>query len=308
MGVDLPLVPVIVGPTAVGKTALVVELAGLIPLEVISADSRQIYRKLDIGTAKPTASQLDAVPHHLINLLDPGDPYSAGRFRKAAIGAIAAVTPDRVPVIVGGTGLYVKVLAGEFFEQPPLPEPARTRLRKWLAGKGNRPDWAARLDPAYRPGGIHRTIRAIEVPLLTGRPLSWWQERNRSDPAIDPWYIRLTMDRKKLVERIELRIDGMLAEGLVEETRGLIDAGFDRNAAGFNAVGYRDVIRYLDGSISHEEMRNQMIVSTRQYAKRQETWFRNQLPEGEVLVLDALDGAERNAGLIARSWDERSFT
>ncbi len=303
--IDAPLIPVIVGPTAVGKTGMVVEWAKLLPLEVISADSRQVYKRLSIGTAKPTQSELSAAPHHLIDHVEPGRPYSAGRFHDEALAAIEAIRPDKQPVIVGGTGLYIRAIAEGFFEEPPLDPSERQRLRDWLNRQGNLQHWAARLDSGYQRGGTHRTMRAIEVSLLTGRPLSWWQEYSQTAAAITPWYIRLTMDRQALVARIEQRVDAMLKAGLIGETEALITDGVKPDSAGFNAVGYREVIRHLEGAISRDQMRSEIIISTRQYAKRQETWFRNQLPANEVLVFDARDGASNIAAQIAEKWNER---
>lgn len=309
-----PLVPVLVGPTAIGKTAVAAALAERESITVVSADARQVYRGLDIGTAKPDREILARVPHFGLDLVDVGERYSAGRFaRDAARWLAQAGTEGRMPVVVGGTGFYVRALADGLFREPPLDPARRERLREWA---GHLPGaalahWAARLDPRYRGGGRQRAARTIEVALLTGRALSWWQREVRETGTMRPWYIRLTLPRETLRRRITERVDRMLAAGLVDEVRQVLARGVRPDAPGLDAVGYRDVVAMLEGRLAPGELREAIVRATRRYAKRQETWFRHQLRSqppassrqpDEVWVLDAAESADRLAVRIADRW------
>src|SRR5437667_4404102 len=242
------LTPVLVGPTAVGKTAVAAALAALTPITVISADARQVYRGLDIGTAKPDAALLARVPHVGLDLVDPGERYSAGRFaREAAVWLDEIRAAGRLPLVVGGTGFYVRALADGLFREPPLEPERRERLRGWTA-RLPAPDldrWAGRLDLRFQAGGRQRAARAVEVALLTGQALSWWQQEARETGVMRPWYIDLTLPRDALRSRIAARVDGMLAAGLVEEVREVLARGVPRDAAGLDGVGYREVMAML---------------------------------------------------------------
>ncbi|MFQ5551631.1 MAG: tRNA (adenosine(37)-N6)-dimethylallyltransferase MiaA [Gemmatimonadales bacterium] len=301
-----PLVPVIVGPTAVGKTALAMELNDYLPVAVISADSRQIYRGLDIGTATPTTEEMARVPHYGIDVVAPGDVYSAGRFCTDAVRWLAdAAAGGRKPVVVGGTGLYVRALTEGIFQEPLIDADKKSRLRSWTARHPDPVGLAARLDPGFtRDGGIRRAGRAIEVALLTGRPLSWWQQNAAGSPAVVPWYIRMSLSRERLHERIACRVSDMLEAGLVQEVRRLIDAGIPPDARGLDGVGYRECVAYLNGDVEEDDLLQRIVVGTRRYAKRQETWFRNQLT-GDVSVVDASRTPAELAAEIARQWRER---
>ena len=309
-----PLTPVLVGPTAVGKTAVALALAVLRPLTVISADARQVYRGLDIGTAKPDAAARARVPHLGLDLVDPGERYSAGRFARDAAGWIHDVrAAGRRPLVVGGTGFYVRALADGLFREPPLEPGPRDRLRAWTGALAG-PDvarWATRLDAKVPGGGRQRAARAVEVALLTGRPLSWWQREARETGAIRPWYIHLTLPREALHRRIEARVDAMLAAGLVAEVRAVLGRGVAPSAPGLDGVGYREVVAMVQGGLEEERMREAIVIATRRYAKRQETWFRHQLTTGNekrdtgnVWTLDATDPPETLAARIL----ERSQT
>lgn len=295
-------VPVIVGPTAVGKTALAVALADRWPVTVISADSRQVYRGLDIGTAKPAPEVLAAVPHLGIDLLAPGERYSAGQFARDAARWLKALPSDRQPVIVGGTGFYVRALADGLFREPPIDPARRDALRAWLRGHDGVGAWAARLDHEYTAGGRQRATRAVEIALLSGRPLSWWQAHARAEGAIAPWYIRLTLPRAVLHQRIDARIEAMLDAGLVDEVRAVLGRGVAPDAPGLDAVGYREVVRHLRGELPAERLAGEIAAATRRYAKRQETWFRHQLVGYRVLTLDATDDAPVLARTVDRAW------
>jgi tRNA dimethylallyltransferase len=309
-----PLTPVLVGPTASGKTAIAAALAERLPVTIISADARQVYRRLDIGTAKPEAGLLARVPHRGLDLVEPGERYSAGRFaRDAAAWLTEARAAGRLPLIVGGTGFYVRALADGLFQEPPLDPARRERLRAWaeaLAGT-DVARWASRLDAQFTGGGRQRAARVIEVALLTGRPLSLWQRTARATGVMRPWYIVLTLPRELLRRRIAERVDAMLAAGLVDEVRAELARGTAPGAPGLDGVGYRETVAMLAGNLDPAALRDAIVRATRQYAKRQETWFRNQLrappsavshqPEG-VWTLDATKPAAELADLIAARW------
>ncbi len=300
-----PLVPVIVGPTAVGKSAAALALSRHWPLAVISADSRQVYRRLDVGTAKPSAEDRARVPHYGLDLVDPGERYSAGRFAQDAVGWLAALPADRRPVIVGGTGFYVRALADGLFREPPLDRERRERLREWCRRADALGTWAVRLDPRYRGGGRQRAARVVEVGLLTGRPLSWWQAQASAEAIMRPWYVRLTLPRAVLHRRIEGRVNGMLRRGLIDEVRAVLDDGTLPDAPGLDGVGYRETVAFLTGRLPREALAPAIASATRQYAKRQETWFRHQLLGHPVVTLDATDAPQLLAERIAELWAER---
>jgi tRNA dimethylallyltransferase len=307
-------VPVIVGPTAVGKTAVAAALAARRPITVISADARQVYRGLNIGTAKPDAGLLARVPHRGLDLVDPGERYSAGRFASdAAAWVTEALAAERLPVVVGGTGFYVRALTDGLFREPPLDPARRAQLRDWTntlrpAGAAR---WAARLDPAYGGGGRQRAARVVEMALLTGRPLSWWQHNARETGALHPWYIHLTLPRETLARRIADRVDRMLSEGLEAEVRGVLARGVPPDARGLDGVGYREVVAMLSGRLDPSELRSAIVAATRRYAKRQETWFRHQLRErgagsGSMgaWAIDATEAPAQIADRVLARWRE----
>ena len=220
----------LVGPTAVGKTAVAVALGAHWPLEVISADSRQVYRRLDIGTAKPTKKERARVPHHGVDLVEPGERYSAGHFARDAVKWLEEIRArGNLPVVVGGTGLYVRALSEGLFAEPPLDPAKRRSLDAWTARLEpiELLRWASRLDPGFRGGGRQRAARAIEVALLSGRPLSYWQQTARARGALDPWYIVLTAPRPVLHGRIARRADEMVRRGLIEEVAAVLAEGHD---------------------------------------------------------------------------------
>lgn len=296
--------PLILGPTGIGKTAVACALAAHLALEVVSADSRQVYKRLDIGTAKPPRKWLGKVPHHGIDLVHPGERYSAGRFAREAPGWIAdIVARGKLPVIVGGTGLYVKALAEGLFNEPPLEPLRRHDLERWVLGLevADLVRWAARLDPGFRGGGRQRASRAIEVALLTGQPLSYWQAAARAHGAIDPWYVVLTAPRAVLHQRILVRAEEMVRRGMIEEVAAVLAEGTPAGAPGLDAIGPREAVEYLHGQRTRDSVAEAVAIASRQYAKRQETWFRHQL-DGEVLTLDATRPADEVALVIAEAW------
>jgi len=288
----VPRILVITGPTGVGKSRVAFELAKLVPIEVVSADSGQAYRHLNIGTAKPTPEERAALPHHGLDLVLPTERYSAGRFAREAMEWIHAIVDrGRTPVVVGGTGFYLRALFEGLFVEPPLDPARRERLRAALGalGAGALGQWAARLDPGFKGGGAQRAARAVEVALLAGRPLSELQ-RARPAPAagVMPWYAVLHLPRNDLAERIAERTQRMLAAGLVDEVRRLLAAEVPKDAPGLETVGYREVVMFLDGALGEAALADAISASTRQYAKRQETWLRHQL-RGPVAWFDAAE-------------------
>ncbi len=297
-----PLIPVIVGPTAVGKTAVAHALARHWPVTVVSADSRQTYRGLDIGTGKPSTEVLAEVPHVGIDILDPGERYSAGRFARDAAAWIGEMAPDRQPVVVGGTGFYVRALADGLFREPPMDRKARASFRRWASGATGLAGWAARLDPEYSGGGRQRAARTVEIALLTGRSLSWWQRHAGEEGVMQPWYVRLTAPRTFLHRRISVRVDEMMGDGWIEEVERLLACGVAPTAPAFDAVGYREIVACLTGALPREKLVEEIVVATRRYAKRQETWFRHQLGSHAVMTLDATVGADELAERIASAW------
>jgi tRNA dimethylallyltransferase len=299
---------VIVGPTGVGKTAVAVALASLKRITVISADARQLYRGLDIGTAKPGPDIVARVPHRGLDLLEPGERYSAGRFARDAAEWVAQSRADgRSPVVVGGTGLYIRALADGLFNEPVLDPERRERLREWSSDleAGDLVRWAGRLDAGFPGGGRQRAARAIEVALLTGRALSWWQREARASGVLRPWYIHLTMPRDVLHRRLAVRVDQMLAAGLVDEVRRALDRGIAADAPGLDGIGYREVVAMLQGSLPEPLVRDAILAATRQYAKRQDTWFRNQLRESQVWTINATDAPALIAERIRERWEGR---
>lgn len=298
-----PLVPVIVGPTAVGKTAVAAALARCWTIAVISADSRQVYRGLDLGTAKPEATVLRAVPHLGIDLVEPGERYSAGRFARDASGWLGALDAGRRPVVVGGTGLYIRALVDGLFHEPPLDPARRARLARWTSRAERLAGWASRLDPAYTGGGRQRAARAVEIALLTGRPLSWWQSEARAESVMRPWYVRLTVPRAVLHQRIAARTSAMLAAGWIEEVRRILARGVSPAAPGLDAVGYREIVRHLQGKLDAARLSEAIVTSTRRYAKRQETWFRHQLGRDALVTLDATAPADELATRLIELWE-----
>jgi tRNA dimethylallyltransferase len=281
---------VIAGPTGVGKTQVATALATLADIEIVSADAGQVYRYLNIGTAKPSLTEREAVPYHGLDLVLPTERYSAGRFGAEARGWIADISArGRLPVVVGGTGFYLRALFEGLFEEPLLDPVRRARLGAALAGRDRATleRWALRLDAGFKGGGTQRAARVVEVALLTGRRLSALQ---LSAPAVGsgytPWHAVLTLPRPILAERIAARTQRMLESGLVDEVQRVLAAGVPNDAPGLDTLGYGEVISMLEGRLQAADLAEAISAATRRYAKRQETWFRHQLRE-PVAWLDA---------------------
>jgi tRNA dimethylallyltransferase len=277
-----PKVIVICGPTAAGKTAMGIALARAVAGEVISADSMQVYRGMDIGTAKPTVEERAAVRHHLIDILDPDESFDAAQFASLARQLIHELLGrHKVPVIVGGTGLYIKaLLRGLFRSDPPSPE-VRQRLRAEAEARGSAalharlavcdPETARRL----HPNDAVRILRALEVFEATGRPLSQLQREHQfGDTPFTALKIGLSIERDELYQRIDRRVAAMVTAGLEAEVRSLLAKGYGPELKPMQSIGYSHMAAFIGGSASREECLRTLRRDTRRFAKRQLTWFR----------------------------------
>lgn len=281
-----PKILVIIGPTCAGKSALALEVAKRLEAEIISADSMQVYRGMDIGTAKPTPEERAAVAHHLIDILDPNESYNAGRFEREASEIIHALRQRGAPAIVaGGTGLYVKALIHGLFEAPPVDPDLRASLLDEASriGPAEFHESLRRVDPVaaarLHPHDTVRIARALEIYRLAGRPMTDLQARHRFEKRLFlPLILGLSMEREILYDRIERRVDRMISAGWVEEVRGLLDRGYDEESPGLRGLGYGRILDHLRGRYTVEEAVEEIKKETRRYAKRQMTWFRS-MPE-----------------------------
>lgn len=276
-----PKVAVLAGPTAVGKTAVAVDLARQLGAEIVNADSLQVYRELDIGTAKPTPEERALVPHHLVDVVNPDEPYDAARYSQDARRVIAQLCARGVPpLIVGGTGLYIKALLhGLFGEGEAAPE-VRQRLRQELQALGLAAlyDRLRQADPEtarrLAPGDTYRVVRALEVVEATGRPLSvFLAEHAFRDSPYETVKIGLVRPRDELYARIDQRVNLMLAAGWLEEVRRLLKR-YGGQIKPLQSLGYRHLVAFLKGEADWDEAVARIKQDTRRYAKRQLTWFR----------------------------------
>lgn len=273
---------VICGPTAVGKTAHAVRLAQEINAEIISTDSGQIYRGLDIGTAKPTPEELHGVSIHLMDILNPDQKFSAAQFKKLAEEKIKEIAARGKQVIVcGGTGLYLRVLLGGIFEGPEADLHYRATLEQRIVREGveSLHRELAKIDPeaaaAIPPGNRHRLIRALEVYHLTRKPISaHWREHRFASRPYEVETTFLNPPREELYQRIDVRVDEMIAKGWVEEVRGLVKR-WGREAPGLQIIGYKEIAAHLAGEMDWKTTFSLIKQHTRNYAKRQVTWFKN---------------------------------
>ncbi len=290
----------IVGPTASGKTRLSVALAQALDAEIVSFDSMQLYRRMDIGTAKPTQEEQGGVPHHMIDVLDPAEEYSVGRYVQQADACVQRILAAGKPVIlVGGTGLYVdSLVAGRQFA--PCPQSGRREELTALAQQcGIEPlmEQLRRVDPlaaaSIHPSNQKRVIRALEVYLETGIPFSEHNRRTQAQPPrYRPVWIGLDyIHREALYARITRRVDEMLERGLEAEVRALLDEGVPPTATSMQAIGYKELVRCLEGKESRQEAVEAIVLGTRHYAKRQRTWFRRNQAVNWLMLEDAPDFA-----------------
>lgn len=285
-------VPVIIlaGPTAVGKSELALKLARLLDAEIISADSRQLYKGLDIGTAKPSREELQSVPHHFIDILPPDRPFNAGLFQKQARDIInGLLRQGRGAVVCGGTGLYIRALLKGMIPLDIDTGAYREELSRELETRGTEALFRelATVDPEsagrIKATDARRITRALEIYRASGKTLSYWLKQPQTPAAFPYSYFALTRPREELYERINRRVRKMLRMGLVEEVRALVEQGYAGENA-LNTVGYKEVVAYLDSRISHDEMVALIQRNSRRYAKRQMTWFRK---ESEIIWLEA---------------------
>jgi tRNA dimethylallyltransferase len=302
-----PPLLVIAGPTGVGKTAAAVALAARAPIEVVSADSRQVYRGMDIGTAKPTRAERAAVPHHLIDVSDPDDRYHAARFAREARVAIDAIrSRGRLPVIVGGTGLYIRALVRGLDPAPPA-DPAFRRELYALAEvesgalHARLQSEAPALAHSLHPNDHVRIVRALEL-LRAGAPVGTAQRRWRDAPETEDevLYVGLTLPRDVLAGRLRARAAAMIADGLADEVKKLLARGYDPSLPAMQGIGYREMALVLRGEIDEAEALRRMQRDTVRYAKRQWTWFAR---ETDIQWLDV--GLCGGAAGVARLLAER---
>ena len=288
-----PKIFVIVGPTASGKTRMAVELAKAHNGEVVSADSMQIYRRMDIGTAKPTAEEMDGIPHHMIDVADPEEDFSVARYVELASACVDDIlSRGKLPIVAGGTGLYVdSLLSGRTFAAFSPESSLRRELEEELAERGGEAMLAelAKVDPEaaarLHPNDHKRIVRALEVYHSTGKTIS---EHNRETQALPPRYEALTIglnfqDRADLWERIDARVDQMAANGLEREVRELLSSGLSPACTAMQAIGYKEFVAAVEGTMTWREAEELVKLRSRQYAKRQLTWFRR-APETHWLL------------------------
>lgn len=286
----------IVGPTASGKTPLSLLLAEILNGEIVSADSRQIFKYLDIGTAKPTRAERKRVPHHFVDFLDPKDEYSAGFF----CDDVKKVVKDlfdrgKVPILVGGSGLYIKAAIDGIFGGPGRDPEIRARLEDQLRTGGLEPllDTLGKVDPIVlqRMKEItpRRVIRALEVFFIAGKPLSEYHSEQEKIPDYQAIQFSLEWERKELYSRINQRVDRMISDGLMDEVQKLAGMGYDRHLNALNTVGYKEVFDYLDGTVNRETMIELIKRNTRRFAKRQITWFKADKRIRQIPMTTGLD-------------------
>ena len=276
-----PRLIVLAGPTGVGKTELALALALAAGGEIINADAMQVYRFMDIGTAKPSAQQRAQVPHHLLDVVDPDEPFNAALYRERAMPVIEALHQRNRPIfVVGGTGLYIKALLGGLFDGPKADEALRASYRKALSVHGPAPLYEElrkkdeRAARRIHPRDAVRIMRALEVFELSGQSIiEQHQRHNFAEQRYDYLKIGLMLDRPSLFENIGRRCDRMIAEGLVEEVRRLLAMGYAGSSKPLQSLGYRHIIRYLDGVNDLPDALAAIKGDTRRYAKRQMTWF-----------------------------------
>lgn len=313
-GIVRPVLAVL-GATATGKSALAMKLAPELEAEIVNADALQVYRGLDIGTAKASLEDRQSVPHHLIDILDPWEPFSAGDFARRARSTIASIQArGRNAIVVGGSGLYLRALFNGLSPMPRIPAEVRRAVQERCDTRGLErmfqileeidPAVACRLAPSDR----QRILRALEVFEATGAPLSSWQSKAPETEPVPAFKLGLTLERAILYDRIQSRVRRMVMEGWLEEVEGLLESVNSvsgRKAVSvpetdvptaFQAIGYRELTRHLSGEWTLQEAIDRIIVATRQYAKRQDTWFRR---EANVLWLDA-SSAEQELPRIPR--------
>jgi tRNA dimethylallyltransferase len=286
----------VIGPTGSGKTRLAIALATRFPGEIVSCDALQVYRYMDIGTAKPAAAEQKLVAHHMLDLRNPDEDFSAGDYQRLARQKLDQITErGRLPFVAGGTGFYLRALIDGLFEGPGRSEELRKRMRKIVDRRGPGilhralrkvdPESAARV----AENDAERTIRAYEMYLVSGKNMSWWQEQPRDALRGYRWLkIGIDLPREQLYLRIEQRVDEMFARGFLDEVKQLLEK-FPRESNAFKAIGYRQIAEHLEARITFEQALEDTKRESRRYAKRQLTWFRS---DRDIIWLDGRAGPD----------------
>ncbi len=274
---------IIVGPTASGKTHISLRLARQVKGEIVSADSRQIYKYMNIGTAKPSPEELQTVPHHCIDIKEPDEFFNAGRYGKLSRFIVSDILKrNKLPIVVGGSGLYIRALVDGIFEGEYRNTSIREKLKKELTQKGAHELYArlCQIDPLsaekIHPHDTKRLIRALEVYELSGVPISKIQERFTKKGDFTPLFFGLYWPRKILYQRLEERVDAMMEVGFMAEVENLLSRGYSPELNSLDSLGYREIISFLKGKLAYSKMVEEIKKNTRRFAKRQLTWFRKE--------------------------------
>lgn len=298
---DKPEVIVICGPTASGKTGLSIELAKKINGEIISGDSMQIYKEMDIGTAKVTREEMQGIKHYLIDIIEPNQRYSVAEFKKDAEKAIEEIiNKGKTPIVVGGTGLYIdSLIYGIEYQNIKLDEEYRKKLEKEAEeGLDNLYEKAKKIDPEamkkISPNDKKRIIRVLEIYKATGKTKTQQEEESRKELKYDYKVFAINMEREKLYKRINKRVDLMLQQGLIEEVEKITEK-YNEFPTAMQGLGYKEVVEYLENKTTKEEMIEKIKMETRRYAKRQITWFKK---NKQTIWLDGLKSREENVQII----------
>ncbi|MBE2912742.1 tRNA (adenosine(37)-N6)-dimethylallyltransferase MiaA [Anoxybacillus flavithermus] len=274
-------VVVLIGPTAVGKTKMSIQLAKRLNGEIINGDSMQVYKGLDIGTAKIRQEETEGIPHHLLDIKEPHESFSVAEFQTLARSLIKDITKrGKLPIIVGGTGLYIQSVIYDYqFSDAPSNDLYRQSLER--CSPDELYEQLKRIDPLsaerIHPNNVRRVIRALEIYHCTGKTMTEWLKEQKRQLVYNVALIGLTMEREKLYARINQRVDQMIDQGLIEEVKRLYEQGL-RDCQAIQAIGYKELYAYFDGMLTLKEAIEQLKQNSRRYAKRQFTWFRNQMP------------------------------
>jgi len=286
---------ILLGPTVVGKTDISIKLAQKIPdIEIISADSMQIYKYMDIGTAKPDKGILNTIKHHMIDIVDPAEDFDVIQYSKLTNNIILDLfKKSKIPILVGGSGLYISSIIHPLFAGPAKNSEYRETLEEEakIYGKNYLHDKLSKIDPAsaskIKPNDLRRIIRALEVYQSTGKTISYLQKKSSNNNAkISYQIIGFKRNRENLYQRINLRIEKMIKDGFIEEVKMLREMGYKENLNSMQGLGYKQINKYLNGIYTKEETINLIKIETRHYAKRQMTWFKNKLEDIEWIDLD----------------------
>ena len=308
---DKPKVIVICGPTASGKTSLSIELAKQINGEIVSCDSMQIYKDMTIGTAKPTKEEMDGIKHYLLDFVSPDQRYSVAEYKKDAENAIEKIISEgKVPIVVGGTGLYLEALIYNI-EYQNIEEDMEYRNKLYEIereqGLSKLYEMASKIDSKamekISPNDKKRICRVLEIYHLTGKTKTELEEESRkNEPKYNYKLFGITMDREKLYERINLRVDIMINRGLIDEVKNLLEK-YNNFPTAMQGLGYKEVVEYLNGLITKDEMIDKIKMETRRYAKRQLTWFRKYK---NLIWINGLDDVQNNIKIILEEYSEKN--